>query len=66
MKRPTMSRWEAGLLLGIVVYAVVAYLPWTHETTLARVSVFAWMMFGLMIVAPLLGLIVALADKDGE
>jgi antibiotic biosynthesis monooxygenase (ABM) superfamily enzyme len=66
MNKPSLSRWEVGLLGAIVVYAVLAYLPWTHDVTIANVSLFAWLLFALMVLAPLSGLLVALRPEDGE
>lgn len=66
MNKVRMSGKDMGLLGGIAVFAVLAFLPWTHDVTVARVSLFAWLLFALMVLAPLAGLLVALTEKDGE
>lgn len=66
MDKMRMSGKDIGLLGVIGVYAVLTFLPWTHDLVVARVSLFAWLMFALMVLAPLAGLLVALSDKDGE
>jgi hypothetical protein len=61
-----MSGKDVGLLVVITVAAVLIFLPWTHDVVVGRVALFAWLMFGLMVLAPLAGLLVALSDDDGE
>ncbi|MBC7594211.1 MAG: hypothetical protein H7288_09770 [Kineosporiaceae bacterium] len=60
MPQQRMPRSEVAILVGIAVYAFVIFLPWTHDVMVANVSLFAWLMFALMVLAPATGLVVAL------
>lgn len=61
-----IPRKDLALLGGIVVYVIVTFLPWTYSISIAGVGLIAWLMLGLMLLAPLAGLILTLLDKDDE
>jgi hypothetical protein len=63
MNHRAMPKAEVGVLVGIIVFAIVTFLPWTHDTSLAGVNMIAWLMWTLMIAAPVAGLVVALRAK---
>lgn len=64
MRRQKLPRAEGGLLVAIAVIAFVIFLPWSHDLTVADVSVFAWAMFAVMILAPAAGLVLALTSRE--
>lgn len=51
---PAGDRWY---LLAIVAVAVIAFLPWSRHTHVGPLPVFAWLMAGLMVFAPLVALL---------
>lgn len=66
MPQLRMPKSEVAILGGIAVFAIVAFLPWTHDVRIADVSLFAWLMFTLMVAAPTAGLVAALkSDEEG-
>jgi len=52
-----LSRGDALYLVGLIVFAGVAFMPWTREVQLAGVALIGWLMAGLMVVAPVVALI---------
>lgn len=66
MGHSRMRRGEAALLIGIAVYAIIVFLPWTHDVTVAGVGLIAWLMYGLVFAAPLAALILALRTRDED
>lgn len=61
--RYRMPGAEVALLVGIVVFATVAFLPFTHDVTIAGVGLLAWLMWVLMVAAPAAGLVLAFRDR---
>ncbi|KHL15083.1 hypothetical protein CLV56_1649 [Mumia flava] len=66
MQPTRLPRADVAILVGIAVYALITFLPWSHERTVAGVSVFAWMLYALMVMAPLAGLAAALRENEEE
>ncbi|MGY1848487.1 hypothetical protein [Blastococcus sp. SYSU DS1021] len=64
MRRQNLPKAESGLLAAIALIAFVIFLPWSHDLTVADVSVFAWAMFGVMVMAPAAGLVLALTSRE--
>jgi hypothetical protein len=64
MRRQKLPKTEGGLLLAIAAIAFVIFLPWSHDLEVADVSVFAWAMFSVMILAPAAGLVLALVSRE--
>jgi hypothetical protein len=44
-------------LAAIITVAVIAFLPWSRHTQAGPLPVFAWLMAGLMVFAPLVALV---------
>ncbi|MDR7304040.1 hypothetical protein [Haloactinomyces albus] len=63
MRQRQMPKTEVGVLAGIAVVAVVAFLPWTVRSSFAGVSLTAWVLWVLLVGAPAAGLIVTLRSK---
>lgn len=60
---PRGDRWYLAVLVAI---AVAAFLPWSRMTHVGVLPVFAWMMAGLMICAPVVALVRLLREpRDG-
>lgn len=51
---PVGDRWYIGAVIAV---AVVAFLPWSRQTHVGPLPVFAWLMAGLMVFAPLVALV---------
>jgi len=57
------DRWTLAVL---VVYAVVAFLPWWREVEVGGMALFGWLMAGLMVLSPILALVRLLARRGGR
>lgn len=49
--------------IGILVYVVMFFLPWTHEIKILNVSLLAWGGALLFLLAPITGIILTLIDS---
>jgi hypothetical protein len=58
-----MPRGDRYYLLALIATAFVAFLPWSRATHVGVLPVFAWIMAGLMVVAPLVALLRLLGDR---
>lgn len=56
----TMPRGELALLIAIVIFSVVTFLPITHNVSLFGIPLMAWMLWALMVIAPAVGLVLSL------
>ena len=68
-----LSRGDAAFILGLLAFAVVAFLPAVREVEWAGMSLLGWMMAALMVLSPTIALLrlarESTADKrasDGE
>ena len=52
-----MAKSDGWYLFALVLFAVVAFLPWWRETYLAGMSVFGWLMAILMVFSPAIALV---------
>lgn len=62
MKRYRLAPSEASVLTGLAVFIVLTFLPWTYDLKLFNVSVLAWLLWLLMIVATGSGIVLALRE----
>jgi hypothetical protein len=51
---PGGDRW---FLLTIIIFSIIAFLPWTQEIQISDMALFGWMMAALMTLAPAIVLI---------
>jgi CDP-diglyceride synthetase len=51
---PSGDRW---FLLTIIIFSIIAFLPWTQRVHLAGMALFGWLMAALMILSPAIALI---------
>jgi hypothetical protein len=61
-----MPRGDRWYLASLVVVAVVAFLPVSRGTHVGPLPLFAWLMAGLMVAAPLVALARLLAERPGR
>jgi hypothetical protein len=57
------DRWTLAVL---VVYAVVAFLPWWRTVEVGGMALFGWLMAGLMVLSPVLALVRLWARRGGR
>jgi hypothetical protein len=57
------DRWTLAVL---VVYTVVAFLPWWREVEVGGMALFGWLMAGLMVLSPVLALVRLRARRGGR
>lgn len=55
-----MRRSEAGVLLVLIVFSIVSFLPLWRSIELAGMAMFGWLMAALMVLSPTLVLYVFL------
>jgi hypothetical protein len=51
---PSGDRW---FLLTIIIFSVIAFLPWLQEIQASGMALLGWMMAALMILSPAIALI---------
>lgn len=51
---PRSDRWY---LLALIVFAAIAFMPWTKHVHFAGMALFGWLMAALMIFSPALALV---------
>jgi hypothetical protein len=61
-----MPRGDRWYLASLVVVAVVAFLPWSRATQVGPLPLFAWVMAGLMVAAPLVALVRLAAERSNR
>jgi hypothetical protein len=61
-----MSRGDRWYLAGLVLVAIVAFLPVSRATEVGPLPLFAWLMAGLMVAAPLVALVRLLSDRPSR
>jgi hypothetical protein len=52
-----MPRGDRWYLTALIAIAVVAFLPWSRVTHVGVLPLFAWLMAGLMVLAPIVALV---------
>lgn len=62
MKEQRLTKQERVVLIGLLAFIVLTFLPWTYDIMLAEVSLLAWLLWSLMIVAPGVGIVLALRE----
>ena len=60
----SMPRGDRYYLLTLIAIAVVAFLPWSRATQVGVLPLFAWIMAGLMVFAPLVALLRLVLGAD--
>ena len=53
-----MTKGDGWYLCSLVLFSIVAFLPWWREVYVAGMSVFGWLMAILMIFSPAIALII--------
>jgi hypothetical protein len=61
-----MPRGDRWYLAALVLVGVVAFLPWSRATQVGVLPLFAWLMAGLMVVAPLVALVRLLSERPSQ
>ena len=59
----SMPRGDLLYLVGVLVFALVAFLPWSSGEGALGLAWLGWMMAALMILSPILALIRILAER---
>jgi hypothetical protein len=58
-----IPRRDGVFALGLVLYAVIFFLPWSYDIEILNVSLLAWGAYLLHLIAPIAGILLALRDK---
>lgn len=59
-----MPKKDGIFILFLVIYVVLFFLPWSYEMTLLNISLLAWGASFLFLLAPVLGIVLTLAEKS--
>lgn len=62
----TMSQGDRAYLAAMLLFAALAFLPWTRGVRIAGLALFGWLMAALMVVAPLVALLRLVAGRRGK
>ncbi|MDZ7266018.1 MAG: hypothetical protein ONB48_01620 [candidate division KSB1 bacterium] len=57
---PASDRWY---LVIVIVFAALAFLPWSRNLHVAGMAVFGWLMAGLMLLSPLIALLLIWRER---
>ncbi len=52
-----MPRGDRAYLLAILIFAFIAFLPWTRHVHFAGMALFGWLMAALMVFSPAIALL---------
>ena len=58
-----MDRSEAAVLLFLILYSALSFLPVWRTIEVAGMVVFGWLMAALMVISPALALVVFMAKR---
>ena len=58
-----MARGEKGILVFLLLYSAISFLPVWSRFEVAGMVMFGWLMAALMVISPALALIVFLRKK---
>lgn len=61
-----MPKKDVIFLIGIVLYVLMFFLPWTYEIKILGVSLLAWGGALLFLLAPITGIILTLVNDHPE
>jgi len=59
-----IRRADIWYLAVLALLIVIAFLPQTRSVQVAGMSLFGWMMVGLMVIAPLVALVRLIIESD--
>ncbi len=57
---PAADRWY---LVIVIVFAALAFLPWSRAVQVAGMAMFGWLMAGLMLLSPAIALILIWRER---
>ncbi|MCM3584995.1 hypothetical protein M3182_04445 [Mesobacillus maritimus] len=61
-----LPRRDGLFILGLLLYTVIFFSPWTYNVMILNISLLAWGAYLLCILAPLTGIMLALKDKEAN
>lgn len=59
----SMPKKDAILLIGIIIYVIIFFFPWTYDIKILNISLLAWGGALLFLLAPITGMILAFVEK---
>lgn len=59
-------RRDALFILGLIVYTIIFFSPWTYDVMILNISLLAWGAYLLCILAPVTGILLALGEKESS
>ncbi len=59
-----MKRSDRGYLISILIFAFVAFLPWSHRIRFSGMALFGWLMAALMVFSPAIALFQFLLSRN--
>ncbi|WP_209123136.1 hypothetical protein [Alkalihalobacillus sp. BA299] len=62
----SLSRRDSCLLIGIIVYSLIFFLPWSYNIMIFNVTLLAWGAYGLHLIAPIVAILFILNDSKSK
>ncbi|MBF7082750.1 hypothetical protein IT084_07125 [Desulfallas sp. Bu1-1] len=59
----SMPKRELFLLLFLIIYPIVFFLPWTYNIMILNVTLLAWGAYALYFLAPIVSIIVLSSEQ---
>ncbi|PIC62692.1 hypothetical protein CSV79_15710 [Sporosarcina sp. P13] len=59
-----LSRRNLLFVIALIAYPIIFFLPWSYDILLLEVSLLAWSAFLLSLLAPTIGILLVLTEKE--
>ncbi|MBU8906942.1 hypothetical protein [Desertibacillus haloalkaliphilus] len=60
----SLPRRDCFFLIGILLYTIIFFLPWSYEITILNITLVAWAAYLLHVLAPIVGILLIIMDKN--
>ncbi|MEB1806503.1 MAG: hypothetical protein LPK26_04205 [Bacillaceae bacterium] len=62
----SLPRRDAVLLIGLIVYSAIFFLPWSYNIMIFNVTLLAWGAYGLHLIAPVAAILFILSERTAK
>jgi glucan phosphoethanolaminetransferase (alkaline phosphatase superfamily) len=57
-----LQRKEVYFIVGVLLYMLVFFMPWSYNITFLNVSLLAWAAYFMLFLGPIWGILLTLSD----
>lgn len=62
----SLPRRDCVLLIGLIVYSAIFFLPWSYDIMIFNVTLLAWGAYGLHLIAPVVAILFILSERNAN